>query len=159
MNLKTIRDRCTEDGDCWIWQQGVNSAGHPQARVYGKSEMVRRHALVESGKEPYGRYKRVTDTCGNRLCCNPAHLKWACQADIVRAAYRAGKRNTASEYLSRVCAVQKTGFAKLDWKRALEIRARADEPTRLLAKEYGVGVHCINNIKANRSWKVASPWA
>lgn len=31
LTLKQIRDRCQDDGDCWIWQQSLNGAGYPQA--------------------------------------------------------------------------------------------------------------------------------
>lgn len=161
MNLKTIRDRCTEDGDCWIWTQSVNSAGYPQASINGKGgQMVRRQALIESGKHPHARYKRVTDMCGNRLCCNPDHLRWSCFADLLKESYRTGRRNTRAEYLKRLGASQRTGKAKLTWEQVREIRVRlVNETCSKIAPDYGVKEKCITSIKFNRSWREASPWA
>lgn len=160
MDLKKIRDRCREDGDCWIWAQGVNSAGYPQASIDGKGgQMVRRAALIAAGKLPKGKANRVTDICGNRLCCNPEHLKWASFSDLLKGAYRSGNRSTVQEYLKRFEAARKNGMVKLDWDRVNQIRARCfDEPTRVLAAEFGVGTNAIRAIKFNRSWRVASPW-
>ncbi len=161
MNLKTIRDRCTEDGDCWIWSQSVNSAGYPQACINSKGgQMVRRQALIEVGKSPSGRYKRVTDSCGNRLCCNPEHLRWSCFSDLLKESYRTGRRSTKMEYLRRLEAAKRTGKAKLDWPQVRAIRARlATESCAKIAAEYGMGENAITAIKFNRSWREASPWA
>lgn len=161
MNLKTIRDRCTEDGDCWIWQQAVNSAGYPQASIDGKGgQMVRRAALVAAGKQPAKRYKRVTDNCGNRRCCNPEHLRWSCFSDLLKESYRTGRRNTRAEYLKRLEASQRTGKAKLTWEKVREIRVRlVNETCSKIAPDYGVKEKAITNIKFNRSWREASPWA
>lgn len=158
--LKKIHDRCREDGDCWIWAQGVNSCGYPQFSHQGKGgQMVKRHVLMACGKKPIGKKNRATSICDKDLCVNPAHLKWTGFSDLLKEAYASGRRSTRGEYLKRVEAAHAVGLAKLDWDKVREIRRRClTEGTMALAREYGVKDKAITNIKFNRSWRIASPW-
>lgn len=158
MDLKKIRDRCREDGDCWIWAQAVNSTGYPQCSVNGKGGvLVKRLSLLASGKKPYRARCRVTSTCGEKLCCNPEHLKWSTASEVLIDGYRS--RGVTQTYGSRLKGALKGNVAKLDWERVRQIRARLEtESVEALAKEYGVGWKAIRRIQLNRSWRVASPW-
>jgi hypothetical protein len=158
MNLKTIRDRCTEDGDCWIWGWAVNSAGHPLARVNGKpGQMVRRVALLEFGKKPTGKYRRVTDLCGNKLCCNPEHLRFASLSEVMKKA--ADNNRSRLDYLRRVKSNQEKGPAKLTWEKVREIRVRlVSENAGQIAPDYGVSRRTIEEIKYGKAWREVSPW-
>jgi hypothetical protein len=155
-DLKTIRDRCEEEGDCWIWQQCVNSGGYPQASINGKQgQMVRRHAVLLSGRTLSGYRARVADTCGNRLCCNPDHLRLRTFSQIQSDSYRNGSRCTEAEYLSRVMRIQKAGMTKLTFEKAREIRLElvAGKTVAQVAKERAMGPDAVRNIKHNRTWK------
>jgi hypothetical protein len=155
-DLKTIRDRCEEEGDCWIWQQCVNSGGYPQASINGKQgQMVRRHAVLLSGRTLSGYRARVADTCGNRLCCNPDHLRLRTFSQIQSDSYKSGARCTEAEYLSRVLRIQQSGKTKLSFAGAREIRQELVQGKTIeqISRERGVGVGAVSDIKHNRTWK------
>jgi hypothetical protein len=154
-DLKTIRDRCEEEGECWLWQQSVNSAGYPQASIGGKTgQMVRRHAVMLSGRSLSGYRTRVADTCGNRLCCNPDHLKLRTFSQIVSDSYKNGARS-GNEYLSRVVRIQRAGMTKIDWDKAREIRAElaGGKTVAQVSRERGLYPSTVRDIKFNRSWR------
>lgn len=160
-SLKAIHDRCTEEGDCWLWAQSVNSAGYPQASINGRcGQMVRRYALSISGRLPRGRQSRVTDTCGEKTCCNPAHLVWWNYSDIQSKSYRTGRRSGAAEYLFRLANAKKAKMCKLDWADVRQIRDQLLDGVAVLqiARERGLYPTTVRNIKHGRSWKETGSW-
>jgi hypothetical protein len=54
--------------DCWPWQGAVSGHGFPRIRHEGRQLAVRRIIM----KTPEG--MQTYQTCGNKRCCNPAHL-------------------------------------------------------------------------------------
>jgi hypothetical protein len=148
-DLKTIRDRCEEDGDCWIWKQSVNSAGYPQAR---RGQLVRRIALGLSGKPPRPRMVCVA-SCRERLCCNPAHLSWLPRAGLPITEKQRGTYSNYTTYLRQVSGKKKT---KLDWAKVRVIRQRlaAGVKPAEIAVEFGVGRTTISAIKQGQSWRL-----
>lgn len=65
--------------ECWPWTASVSKFG------YGKflNQNASRAALAILG-ETFGPGEQANHTCGNRLCCNPAHLYVGTQADNMR---------------------------------------------------------------------------
>lgn len=74
-----------EEDECWPWKGGTCTAkrGSPygkvslmvQSRPKRKYRIVKPHRFIfeeEHGTVPKG--KEVCHSCGNSLCCNPAHL-------------------------------------------------------------------------------------
>lgn len=55
--------------DCWPWQSGVSGHGFPRIRHGGRQLAVRRIIM----KTPEG--MQTYQSCGNKRCCNPAHLR------------------------------------------------------------------------------------
>jgi hypothetical protein len=154
--LKTIHDRCDEEGDCWLWKHAVNSTGYPQGCIDGKpGQLVRRHAVLLSGRSLSGYRARVADTCGNRLCCNPDHLKLRTFGQVQSDSYTSGKRSTASEYLGRVLRAQSAGMVKLDFTKAREIRSElaGGKTVAQISLERGLYPTTVRDIKFNRSWR------
>lgn len=67
------------DGECWPWGSGKTQGGYGSAQVPGrggKNFSAARLCMEVQGKViPEG--MRVTQTCGNHICCNPKHLALA----------------------------------------------------------------------------------
>jgi hypothetical protein len=84
-------DRSGED-ECWPWLAGTVE-GYGQVRFDG--EKLGSHVVsfrLQYGAVPSG--KMVLHACGNRLCCNPAHLYPGTHADNTNDAIRHGTYRT-----------------------------------------------------------------
>jgi hypothetical protein len=67
--IRLPEDKIDKSGDCWLWLGGVNGDGYG----YYKKQRVNRIALeAKLGKPLKG---LALHSCGNRLCCNPEHLR------------------------------------------------------------------------------------
>ena len=155
LTLREIEMRCTKDGDCWIWAQGVNGKGHPQAHINGKGgQMVRRYVWeLHHGRKLPAKGWVVFAECRSDRCCCPEHLEAMPRGKRTHLAYVLGERVPAAEYRGRLSTCIKRGMAKLSMDVARQIRARMDEPNTRLAAEYGVHPKTIYSIKNGRSWR------
>lgn len=62
------------DGFCWAWTGALNSRGYGCTAVNGKSQLAHRVAYqLLVGDIPAG--MQIDHLCGNKRCCNPAHLE------------------------------------------------------------------------------------
>jgi hypothetical protein len=66
--------------ECWLWTRSPCTSGYGIVSLFGrrsnghKSASPRRIAYyLFTGQEPG--LKQIHQTCGNRLCCNPKHLR------------------------------------------------------------------------------------
>lgn len=80
-SLATMRERFEANvakagpDDCWPWQQTPGAAGYGRLSMGRGSSPALAHRIaweLAFGEIPKG--VRVRQKCGNRLCCNPAHL-------------------------------------------------------------------------------------
>lgn len=64
--------------DCIPWPFLVNpSHGYGQLSFRGRNTQAHRAvAITYHGSQPTPKHE-VAHSCGNRLCCNPRHLRWA----------------------------------------------------------------------------------
>lgn len=67
-----------EHAPCWVWKGptsgGGRGGGYGRMSLDGATVAVHRTMfVVECG--PIPPRKQIDHTCGNRLCCNPAHLE------------------------------------------------------------------------------------
>lgn len=149
--LKSVHDRCEEVGDCWLWAQGVNGAGHPGASHDGRHVLIRRHVLALCGHELRSGWVAVT-TCREQLCVQPKHLEQITRSELVKRSYL-HSRNTDAEYAKRAMSAK---HAKLDFTKAREIRA-ADATAKELASQYGVTKGMIDRIRQGKAWREEAP--
>jgi hypothetical protein len=63
------------DNVCWPWLGGRTEQGYGRARVTGWPEKRAHRVAYELTHGEISDYSRVTQTCENLACCNPAHLK------------------------------------------------------------------------------------
>ena len=156
VTLQIIKSRCAEDGDCWIWQQSLNSMGYPQMCANGKpGQMVRRLAVQLSGRVLKPGY-RVVSICAGTKCCNPDHLRLWTSGMVMERAYESGKRSTQAEYLKRRQHAVQQGITKLNMELARAIRA--DEGTHLeVARRLGVHKKTVYEVRRGNTWREAAP--
>ena len=63
-----------DEGGCFLWGGSKHEYGYGQFRLRGKLYLAHRAAYIASfGDIPKGKF--VVQTCGNRLCVNPQHLR------------------------------------------------------------------------------------
>lgn len=81
--------------ECWNWAAGMNPNGYgavylvfPEGR---KQFGAHRAALIVHNRAlpPNGAY--VLHSCDNKLCCNPAHLRYGSQRDNIHDAIARGR--------------------------------------------------------------------
>lgn len=81
----------------------------------------------------------------NRACVNPKHLWLGTQADNVADANRKGRLSRGKHRWN----------VKLSEEKARDIlrRARAGEPSKVIAADFLISYHTVDDIKARRTWK------
>ena len=135
--------------DCWMWVGAIhlpNKCGQRYGQFglseNGKKTNFRAHRLAWmlcNGQIPDGYV--VMHSCDVPLCCNPAHLKAATQAENL--ADRDRKGNTARG--------SKQGASKLTEAQVSEIK-QSNESGSALGRKYGVHATTILKIKHGVNW-------
>lgn len=76
-------DRGGGDDSCWNWTGPTNSQGKCRVSFGPRNETVQRVAYrLSVGPIPSGML--IIRSCGNTLCCNPAHLELVTPAEAAR---------------------------------------------------------------------------
>ena len=154
-DLKAIHDRCVEEGECWLWGQGVNSRGYPQMSFNGRRGlMVRRVAMELAGRAcPQGML--VEARCKNKLCVNPAHLQWATFAMMPKRGKENGSYKRRDSYLRHVAANVSTGATRLTWGLVRDIRADFAHGMTIaqVQEKYGLKQTCAYNLRNHKTWR------
>lgn len=154
MKYETLAMRCTEEGNCLLWNQGVNNKGYPQTRINGATRMVRRYVYTELMGKEVNAGRVVSTKCNNKRCISKFCLVSKTPGACLSEAYRTGARSATHEYADRLQRAIKYGMSKLSAEIALHIRTeRLHETNCSLAREYGVHAKTIASIKKGKSWK------
>jgi hypothetical protein len=64
------------NGHCWAWTGYVGVSGYPRFVVRGTSMQASHAALTLDGKPRPSKEMFALHACDNKLCVNPAHLRW-----------------------------------------------------------------------------------
>lgn len=145
-----LRSRCTEEGECLLWNGAVNSAGHPTASIEGKAVLVRRFAYVNLYGKTIHPGRCLVSSCGNKTCCSEPHLLSKTQREMVTGVYADWKRNDPRylHTMQRRCVT----IAKLDLATAEAIRASGKHYTEV-AKEHGISNESARRIVRGLAWQ------
>jgi hypothetical protein len=149
--FQTLHDRCTEEGNCRLWNGSLNSAGHPTASINGKNTLVRRYVLEHLMDKRLGRTNRAATYCNNPVCCSERCLFVSSPSAVLKRAYVTLMQNPAELHKRRQFSV-KAGFAKLNMEKADQIRASQEAP-KVLAERFGVSTNSIYEIRRGHSWR------
>lgn len=150
MILTDIKARCIEEGDCWIWQQGVDGHGRPQIRFNGKTSYTRRVARELADGKPVPESKRVPAECGNPLCVSPKCSLVASQKKVSRMASARGAFNNPSRILKM--ALTKRRQSEISDEIVKKVRSHPG-PASAAALEAGISLSHAKAIRSGRSRK------
>lgn len=150
--IESIRMRCVECGDCWLWQGAMSdsrSSKRPVMQHENKVQSVRRVVAGAVGKKIVGNL-RASNICADSRCVAPDHVKIMDQKQIQTRASEITKHQSNP---ARIKKMQQSLPQKiLNWEMVHEIRA-SDKTHRQLAAEYGVTPCTIWGVKTHRSWR------
>lgn len=140
---KWLHENAGHSGDdCLLWPFGRNTHGYGAVTALGHGA---HHSMCEMahGPRPTPQHE-AAHQCGNRLCCNPQHLRWATP-----------KENAADMLLHGTRLIGECHpLAKLTAAQVLEIRAIGrSEQRKILAAQYGVHNALIHRILRGTAWK------
>lgn len=157
-DLVSIKDRCIEEGDCWVWQGALSTQGIPVARFDGKTGPVRRIVGELIGLPLNGRV--ATCNCGNKLCVSPSHVIAITRKKLQARTGMALRGSVSSKLRSKKIfdTKLKTKPPKLSIEIAREVRSSL-ETERAAAKRLGVSQYTIHAIRHNKIYKDhGNPW-
>jgi len=129
--------------DCLLWPYAKSPNGYGHAIRNGRHFDCHVQVCEDAhGPKPSSQHE-VAHSCGVRLCCNPAHLRWATR-----------KANRADNLLHGTrLQGERHGQAKLKEEQVLAIRSQADRSVVDLAAEFGVSTTTINFIINRFTWR------
>lgn len=146
--IERIKERITEDGDCWIWDVQSRNPVIYERQKNGKYKalLVRKILMGGAARD---RYKIYASVCESRWCVNPKHCKGYTRED-----FSALIGSKASKTKRRMAALR-TQQTKLNYELAQEIRT-IDLPVKEAAEKYGVSERTIHDVRSGRTWQRTS---
>jgi hypothetical protein len=124
-------------GDCWDWMGSCGTPGYGNWG-YGGVQAAHRATYTLFNGQPSG---LVLHQCGNRRCCNPAHLYDGTRQQNRRDSERHGTAPVGSRH----------GQSKLTEDQVLAIRSDS-RMRKIVAAEYGVSPTCVTHIRGRATW-------
>lgn len=146
--IDDLRDRCTIDGDCWIWQGCATAAGQPSIWVHGGHRLSGGGAvclLTTGQRSPRG-------TNWVPMCRNPRCVSPVCVKPLTILQHRR-LQNCAKNAAARA-AIAKTrqSQSSITMDDARAIRA-SQETLDVLSQRYGKSISLISKIRRGLCWK------
>ena len=140
-----LRSAASFDGDaCLLWPfKSVSGSGYPSVRTTGR-RMDGAHRVVCATAYGPGAGMECAHNCGNKMCCNPRHLRWATHRENERDKTEHGTTNAGA----------RNGSAKLTEEAVVAVREQylRGRTGSDLARAYGVTASCISHIVNGRNW-------
>jgi hypothetical protein len=141
--------RCTECGDCLLWQGATDDCGVPQVRLPGdrKVSAARRVLLQAMGKKIDGLI--ATTRCDDKRCMAEGHVvAWTRK----QLQMRSGRKYAGSITRNAKLAAASAQRSKLRIEDARTIRSEGLD-ARQVMERYGVCKSTAHDVIAGRHWK------
>ena len=142
--VKWLYAHATFAGDeCLPWPFSKNVHGYGKTRHFGSNMSAPRAMCILAHGEPPAQKHHAAHSCGNRICVNPKHLRWA-----------TAKENEADkvDHDTRPYG-ERHSMAKLTEDNVREIRKLQGKMfLREAADMYGVTLHAIHRIWQRKTW-------
>lgn len=140
--MRRLHARCTECGDCLLWNGCVSPEGFPKV---GSKSLRKEVWERQKGTVPRGMY--VVNACGANLCI--AHLKLESHAKVFKKAV-----SRPDIHARRILATQRARQAQsviMTMEKARELRASTGTQ-REIAEKFGVSQSLAHRIIKNTAW-------
>ncbi len=140
-----------EPDQCWNWKLSPTRHGYGLFAAGGTLHRCTRFVWIHSGglysKEITGKL-RITTSCGNKMCCNPKHMKLNSQQEVWDRIKEAGTMTVGSKHK----------MSKLTEADVIDIRARYVKRSDAdglggIAKDYSVTPGCVRDIIIRKTWR------
>ena len=130
--------------DCILWPFAKGPHGYGGVRVDGVDRRVNRLVCEKvHGTAPSSKHQ-AAHSCGNRLCINPNHLRWATRSENENDKLEHGTSNRG----------QRNGQAKLTHDDILEIRSLSGAlPQSEIARRFGICQQTVSDIVRRKRWR------
>lgn len=121
---------------------GSHGYGQFQSAEYGRKPVLAHRYMCQKfhGEAPDST-REAAHSCGNRLCVNPQHLRWATPKENQSDREAHGTTNKGERH----------GRAKLSLADVVAIRA-AGGPQCDIAQQFGIKRQTVSDIKRGRRW-------
>lgn len=137
-----------DDEDCWPWAgalvRGVPCLNWKNAKLYAKRVM-----WSLDRKKPVPAGLCIVNSCDDRMCINPRHLKTATRSYLKRELAKTGKLNPPG-FAAKISAI-KRAKSKLTDEAVQDIRTSGDKPQDA-AKKHGCSVAYVHMLRRNE-WR------
>jgi hypothetical protein len=150
--LDFIRQRCIDEGSCWIWGMATTSSGYPNTKAAGLGSNYAHVAayIAHHGATPPPGMK-VVRSCGDKLCCNPAHLSLANASSVGKTAARAGAYSSAARRATLAAAARAKSPLTAD--QVEQVRTQMHITGEEWARRLQVSRSTISLIRRHKSWR------
>lgn len=150
--LDFIRQRCIDEGSCWIWDMATTSSGYPNTKAAGLgSNYAHVAAYIAHHGTPPPQGMKVVRSCGDKLCCNPSHLSLASASKVGKTAARAGVYSTAARRAK--LAVSARAKSPLTADQVEQVRTQMHITGEEWARRLNVSRSTISQIRRHKSWR------
>lgn len=140
--LKFLTEACSYEGDdCLLWPFAERT-GYGLLGIGGKMVTAHREVCRRVHGEPPTETSEAAHNCGNSLCVNPTHIRWAEPKDNQADRKRHGTSNEGD----------RNGNSKLTPNQVRYVR-RTQRSARELAELLGVNRATIEGIRSGRYWQ------
>jgi len=141
------RVEITSIDSCWIWKLSTGSHGYGQLYWDGRVQTAHRFSHHLFKGDP-GRLN-VNHICGNRTCCNPAHLYAGTQLENFQDMVRHGTHTPPPHKKG-----SEIGNSKLTEAQAAEIKQalRKGENGATIARRHSVSKSTVSLIRRGIRW-------
>lgn len=131
-----------ESDDCLLWPHSAGSTGYGSIQIGDRAWRVNRLVCERRCGPPPTPNSQAAHSCGQKLCCNPKHLRWASPSENqmdkwAHGTMVAGERHPGSRLTPPVVR---------------EIRALRGVSQRALAKRFGVSKSTIGRAQRGEFW-------
>lgn len=140
-----LRYAAEYDGDdCLLWPFKTTNAGYGFTTFNRTAMRASRAVCILAHGEPFLIWNHAAHKCGNSMCCNARHLRWATNAENQADRVAEGHSNRG----------EGNGQSRLTAADVLAIRRARHEGVKRgeLAKRFGVTPSAIYQIVTRKKW-------